>query len=256
MPAARARIRQPASATKQIKAIKDIWAGAHDSKGPIYPGIAKGGETGAGAWERYVTGEGPQRGRHFQLADGFLKFVVFDDPSYDFRTFNYDRDLPIALKKVAPLIDAVDPNLQPLQSHGAKLIVYHGWNDPSIPAQNSINYYESVVSALGGANHDAALERTQAFYRMFLVPGMQHCSGGPGTDRFDMLTALENWVEKGQAPECDRRLAHDGRQGRSDASALHVSADRAVQRQRQHRRCGELRLQVIADRRTRQRPRG
>ena len=185
---------------KQIKAIKDIWAGAHDSKGPIYPGVAKGGETGAGAWERYVTGEGPLRGRHFQLADGFLKFVVFDDPSYDFRTFNYDRDLPIALKKVAPLIDAVDPNLQPLQSHGAKLIVYHGWNDPSIPAQNSINYYESVVSAIGGANHDAALERTQAFYRMFLVPGMQHCSGGPGTDRFDMLTALENWVEKGQAP--------------------------------------------------------
>ena len=185
---------------KQVKAIKDIWAGAHDSKGPIYPGVAKGGETGAGAWERYVTGEGPQRGRHFQLADGFLKYVVFDDPSYDFRTFNYDRDLPIALKKVAPLIDAVDPNLQPLQSHGAKLIVYHGWNDPSIPAQNSINYYESVVSALGGANHDAALERTQAFYRMFLVPGMQHCSGGPGTDRFDMLTALENWVEKGQAP--------------------------------------------------------
>ena len=103
-----------------------------------------------------------------------------------------------------------------------------------------------MVSALGGANHDAALERTQAFYRMFLVPGMQHCSGGPGTDRFDMLTALENWVEKGQPPNAIA-AAHmtAGKVDRTRPLCMYPQTAQ-YQRQRQHRRCGELRLQVIA----------
>jgi feruloyl esterase len=188
---------------KQATAVKQIWAGAHDSKGnPLYPGYMPGAEAGAGGtWERYVSGDGPGDGRHRQLAEGFLKYVLFQDPNYDFRKFNFDTDLPMALQKLSPLIDAMDPNLRPLQQRGGKLLVYHGWNDPSIPVLNSIDYYESVVSTIGrNANRDAALAETQSFYRMFLVPGMQHCSGGPGTDTFDMLTALENWVEKSQAP--------------------------------------------------------
>jgi len=189
--------------TKQAIAVKQIWAGATNSRGErLYPGYMPGAEAGAGGtWERYVSGDGPGDGRHFQLADGFLKYVLFQNPNYDFRSFSYDTDLPMALKKLSPMLDAMDPNLRPLQQRGGKLIVYHGWNDPSIPVLNSIDYYESVVSALGkGKSREAALAETQAFYRMFLVPGMQHCSGGPGTDNFDMLTALENWVEKGQAP--------------------------------------------------------
>jgi len=187
---------------KQVAAVKQIWAGARNSKGErLYASYVPGAESGAAAWERYVTGDGPRAGRHFQLADGFLKYVVFQNPNYDFRSFNYDTDLPMALAKVSPLVDAVDPNLRPLQQRGSKLIVYHGWNDPSIPALNSIDYYESVVAAFStSANRDAALAETQTFYRLFLVPGMQHCSGGPGTDAFDMVTALENWVEKGIAP--------------------------------------------------------
>lgn len=188
---------------KQASAVKQIWAGATDSTGRrLYPGYMPGAEAGSGGtWERYVSGDGPQKGRHFQLADGFLKYVVFQNPNYDFRSFNYDKDLPMALAKVSPMIDAMDPNLRPLQQRGGKLIVYHGWNDPSIPVLNSIDYYESVVSTIGkGASREAALAETHSFYRMFLVPGMQHCSGGPGTDNFDMLSALENWVEKGQAP--------------------------------------------------------
>lgn len=188
---------------KQATAVNTIWAGATDSQGrQLYPGYMRGAEAGAGGtWERYVSGSGPRRGRHFLLADSFLKNVIFENRDYDFTRFNYDRDLPMALQKVSSLIDAMDPNLAPLQQRGGKLIVYHGWNDPSIPVLNSIDYYESVVSTLNpGVSRDAALARTQAFYRMFLVPGMQHCSGGPGTDTFDMLTALENWVERGQSP--------------------------------------------------------
>jgi feruloyl esterase len=187
---------------KQVAAVRQIWDGPRNSRGErLYSPYVRGAESGGGAWERYVTGDRSQDGRHYQLADGFLKYVVFQDPGYDFRRFNYDTDLPKALAKVSPMIDAMDPNLKPLQQRNAKLIVYHGWNDPSIPALNSIEYYESVVSTIGkGAGREAALTNTQAFYRLFLVPGMQHCSGGPGTDNFDMLAALENWVENGDAP--------------------------------------------------------
>jgi feruloyl esterase len=186
---------------KQVRAVKDIWAGPRSSSGAqIYPGYVPGGEAVPGSWDRYVTGTGPLTSRHFQLADGFLKYVV-GDPNVDFRTFNYDRDFPIALAKVGHSLDAIDPDLEPLERHGAKLIVYHGWSDASIPPMNSVDYYESVVSHLGGrVNRDAALEKTQTFFRLFMVPGMNHCSGGPGTDNFDMLTALENWVEHGVAP--------------------------------------------------------
>jgi feruloyl esterase len=204
---------------KQATAVKQIYAGAVDSKGQrLYPGYMPGAESGSGGtWERYVTGNGPLSARHLQLADGFLKYVVFGDPKYDFRSFNYDRDLPAALAKLSPLIDAMDPDLRPLRQRGAKLLVYHGWNDPSIPVLNSIDYYESVVSTINpGMNRQAALAATQAFYRMFLVPGMQHCSGGPGTDNFDMLAALENWVEKGIAP--DSIVATHRTDGRVDRS--------------------------------------
>ena len=188
---------------KQVKAVKDLWAGPRNSSGElIYPGYMPGGEAGRGSWDNYVTGTGPLTGRHFQLADGFFKNVVFGNPNWDFRTFSYDTDFPVALAKVGRLLDAVDPDLRPLQQRGAKLIVYHGWADASIPPLNSVNYFESVVSLVGGSQgRDAALEKTKEFFRLFMVPGMQHCAGGAGPDTFDMLTSLENWVEKGVAPE-------------------------------------------------------
>jgi feruloyl esterase len=128
--------------------------------------------------------------------------MVFENPFWDFRTFDYDNDMAFALAKVGGDLDAVEPNLESFRRRGAKLILYHGWSDPDISPLNTINYYESVVSlSQGPQNREAALEKTQKFFRLFMVPGMQHCSGGPGPNTFDMLTALENWVEKGKAPK-------------------------------------------------------
>ncbi len=118
-------------------------------------------------------------------------------------TFNFGSDLLFSLHKVGPSLDAIDPDLRPLNRRGAKLIVYHGFSDPDISPLNSINYFESVVDFISHRHDDRedALERTNEFFRLFMVPGMQHCSGGPGPNTFDMLTALENWVEKGEAPK-------------------------------------------------------
>ena len=90
--------------------------------------------------------------------------------------------------------------------------MYHGWSDQNISPRNSIAYYESVVAFQGGE------KPTQDFLRLFMAPGMGHCGGGDGPNRFDGLNALENWVEKGEAP--------------SSIAATHAGADGKVDRSR------------------------
>jgi feruloyl esterase len=129
--------------------------------------------------------------------------MVFENPAYDPMTFNFGSDLLFALHQVGPSLDAIDPDLRSLNRRGAKLIVYRGFSDPDISPLNTINYFESAVDFMSHRHDDRedALERTNQFFRLFMVPGMQHCSGGPGPNTFDMLTALENWVENGEAPK-------------------------------------------------------
>lgn len=89
-----------------------------------------------------------------------------------------------------------DPTkLRPFIAQGRKMILYHGASDPSIPASQSIAFYREL------AEQQQGVERTQQSVRLFLVPGMHHCSGGPGPDRFDTLSAIEAWVERGKAPD-------------------------------------------------------
>jgi feruloyl esterase len=95
--------------------------------------------------------------------------------------------------RVGPMLNAVDPDLRPLRRRGGKLILYHGWSDPDISPMGTIGYYKQVTETVG--------EDTPDFARLFMVPGMQHCAGGPGATKFDGLSALERWVEDGVAPE-------------------------------------------------------
>jgi len=179
--------------SKQARAVNDIWSGAHDSSGKqVYPPYMRGAEA-AGGWASYVTGSGPLTGNHWEQAENVFKYMVFENPSWDLRTFDYDRDVAFTDKKLGALMNAFDPDLSGLRKRGGKLLLYHGWNDPSISPQNTVNYYESVLATPASGANDVV--------RLFMVPGMLHCSGGPGTDTFDMLSALEGWVERGVAPE-------------------------------------------------------
>ena len=186
----------------QVEAVRAIWSGVTTSADElVYPGLVPGGEASPGGWSRWVTGDEPFGSLHWRAGEGFFRYMVFEDPDWDFRTFDYDADLPFALEKVGRAVDAVNPDLSALRDRGGKLIVYHGWSDPDISALASIDYYEEVVSELAdGRGHGESLAATREFYRLFLVPGMGHCRGGPGPDEFDALSALEAWVEQGVAP--------------------------------------------------------
>ncbi len=171
----------------QVKTAEAIYAGAKFANGKqIYPGMEPGSEL---AWRAMAGGPEP-----VGIGDGFFKYMVFDNPNWDFRTLNVDRDTRYADKKLGSMMNAVDPNLKAFDERGGKLVMYHGWADQLIAPGNSINYYKSVVAAMGG------LVKTQTFARLFMVPGMTHCAGGTGPTVFDALGALEKWREEGVAP--------------------------------------------------------
>jgi hypothetical protein len=132
--------------------------------------------------------------------------MVFDNPTWDFRMFRVDRDLAITEAKTAAVLNTTDPDLTAYKAKGGKLILFHGWSDPIAPPLNTVNYYESLRAKIGSS--------TDSFVRLYMVPGMSHCFGGPGPNLFDqngadlhkknsqhdMFTAIEEWVEHGTAP--------------------------------------------------------
>jgi feruloyl esterase len=124
----------------------------------------------------------------------FWRYWVFNDTNWDFRTFDFDRDAAYADSKMT-MVTANDPDLSAFKQRNGKLLMYHGWADPVVPPEDGIAYYESVEKAMGGA------QKTSAFFRLFMVPGMGHCSGGPGPSAFDALGALDKWVAQGTAPD-------------------------------------------------------
>jgi feruloyl esterase len=144
----------------------------------------------------------------FAIGHDLFKYVVFKNPAWDYKTFNFDSDIAATLQAENGLLNAMDPNLKAFTSHGGKLIQYHGWSDPQIAPESSVNYYKSVLEAMGGAS------KVQDSYRLFMVPGMAHCGGGDGVSTFDMVSALDQWVQQGKAP--DRIEASRVRDGKAD----------------------------------------
>src|ERR1022692_3133021 len=167
----------------QVEAARKIYAGAKNPRTglQIWPGLLPGSELGWGQ-----TAGGPEP---IGLAMAYFRDVVFEDPNWDWRTFNFDADTT-RTEKLEYGMNATDPNLKQFVGHGGKLLLYHGWSDQLITPMNSISYYKSVADTMGGA------AKTADFARLFLVPGMGHCGGGEGPNSFDSVSALEQWVEK------------------------------------------------------------
>jgi feruloyl esterase len=191
----------------QVTALKKLYEGAHDSRGlAIFPGFLPGAETGGNGWASWITGATPTSSLGYVFNIGFFADMVYEKPDWDITHANLDQAVKAADDKLARTMNATDADLSPFKARGGKLIIYHGWNDPAISALNTIDYYSSLLNKMGRQN-------TDLFVRVFMIPGMQHCGGGPGTDsigtagptmpmdpQHNMQLALEQWVEKGTAP--------------------------------------------------------
>jgi hypothetical protein len=193
---------------KQVATLKKIYAGPRNAKGQqLIPGFVPGGETGPGGWTPWITGATPTTALQFFFATQAFKHMVYNDPNWDLKAFELERDGKLAHEKLAPVLNATDPNLNAFKARGGKLILYHGWNDAALPPVNTINYFQSVVAKLGE-------RQANSFVRLFMAPGVQHCFSGPGPDNFgqmvtraqsdpqhDLTLALERWVEQDIAPD-------------------------------------------------------
>jgi len=205
----------------QIETIKMIYSDIRLPNGKVLRGYPPGHEAGSTGWPAWITGralptkqangrytftgEGTPNG--FRFADGFFRYMVFDDAHYDWLNFDVNRDFA-KTETITPILSPSNADLKAFGKSGKKLLLYHGWADPGITVYGTVDYYNDVVAGVGGK------EKADNFVRLFLAPGMHHCAGGPGPNSFDSLAAMEQWVEKGIAP--DKLIASHSTNGKVD----------------------------------------
>jgi feruloyl esterase len=188
----------------QIAALNTVLAGMKNPRSgkQLHPGWP----VGANPNPTMVVGHEPE-----QVAIDTFR-ALFQNPQWDYHTFDFDKDIALSDKLGNRLMNAADESrLKTLFARGGKILLYHGWSDPNISALLGIKYYEDAVAANGGTS------KTYNSIRLFMVPGMGHCGGGDGPNTFDKMTEITRWVEEGKAP--DRIIAvHVGADGKVDRS--------------------------------------
>ena len=177
-----------------------IYGGPMSRGKPVFPGFMVGSEAlvagpngVASGWANVILAGQNGRSADFNLADNTMKYLVHQPPNplWDFRTFDFDRDIP-TLEAWGALANAKNPDLAKFRARGGKIIMTYGWADSVLQPLMGVRYYERAVEANGPNGRD--------FLRLFMVPGMAHCAGGVGPDTLDSVTAIVNWVERGRAP--------------------------------------------------------
>ena len=182
----------------QIDALKNVYDGP-----PFYPGRVVGAEVFVerqnGRYSPFQAVIDPGFG---WFIDPFLKYMAFDvpDTTYDWQSFDFVDDLP-KVEWLRRIIDATDPDLRRFRDRGGKMLMYFGWADPLLSPLRGLHYYDAVLDEMGASTTD--------FFRLFMVPGMFHCSGGVGVNQFEhdgdrsswITNYLKAWVEGGVAPE-------------------------------------------------------
>ncbi len=191
----------------QLGAIETIYRGPQVEGQRVHPGFPFGGEDDPGGWDLWITQRTPTLpgapNLHYAFGTQFAKNFVFADPDWSYAGYDF-ADWRERTADAAALLNATDADLSKFNAHGGKLIIWHGWSDSALTALRTIDYYQSL------AEKNSLVRLTS---RLFLLPGVEHCGAGPGPDRADWLTTLEQWVEQGVAPD-QVTVAKDDAQGR------------------------------------------
>ena len=180
----------------EVTMVRQLYAGpVHDSAGkPLFAGWPRGSESG---WGSYLVS--PRKPSRLE----FWTSWVLNPATLDLNAFDASAVIAAARAKL-PFVEAFDPDLRAFQRRGGKLLVYHGWADPVVPPESTTTYYRQVERILG--------QSTGASLRLFMVPGMGHCGGGPGATVFDPVAALDTWVRSG-VPPSSIMATHQGEGG-------------------------------------------
>jgi hypothetical protein len=185
----------------EVAVLEKWYGGAKNAAGEeLYPGgIPPGSEP---FWRLWLTGDDEGGGGLIPyFGEDFVRYMALEDdpgPAYGIHQFDFEKD-PARLDVMGSIYNATDPDLTAFREAGGKMLMWHGWADAIVTPQLTIDYYGQVEESMGGR------DATRGFFRLFMIPGMDHCGlqPGPGITEagFDSLTALERWVEEGQAPE-------------------------------------------------------
>ncbi len=188
----------PGLTDEQKKAIQAIYEGARNAKGLISPGYTAGAECDPDQWMAWLVGPVPQLlskdhvpDLTFAFSTQVFKYLVFNNPDWDYSKYDFsqfEKDTRLA----ASFLNATNPDLDAFKARKGKLILWHGWADPALPALATVDYYRQVLAHDPGAGD---------YCRLFMVPGCLHCGGGPGAADVDWLSVVADWVERGKAPD-------------------------------------------------------
>jgi feruloyl esterase len=183
----------------QVDSLRKIYRGPKNPETgePVFPGVEPGSELELPAF------------LGFRIYENYFRDLVFEDPAWDLRTLDFDRDLEKAAERHEAILSATNPDLSAFVARDGKLFLWHGWNDSLITPRNTIHYYEDVVATMGA-------ERVKDSVRLFMLPGVLHCAGGDGAFNVDHLSVLEGWVEGAKPP--DRVIARRPLEGGAERS--------------------------------------
>ncbi len=184
----------------QLEAIRTVYAPPVNEEGPLYVGFSFGGEGTPGGWINWITGKFEDFYRdsgetapslHWAFGMNYAKYLVFADPDWDYAGYDFSSWEQSA-SYASAFMDATDPDLSDFAGKGHKLVLWHGWSDAALSALASIRYFEEVEHLDPNVREN---------FRLFMMPGVLHCGGGPGPGEVNWLNVLTDWVEEGKAPD-------------------------------------------------------
>jgi feruloyl esterase len=172
----------------QVEALRDIYGGAKNPRTGelVFAGFPPGSEQ-----QVMALTSGPQP---FMVATSYFRDIVFKDPNWNFKSFDYDKDLAASYRAGSDILDVPPDGLSKFFNGGGKLLLSHGWADGLIPAPNTVAFYKTMTAKMDEGKASDSV-------RLFMVPGMGHCGGGAGPSVLDMLSVIDTWVTEGKAPD-------------------------------------------------------
>lgn len=183
--------------SNQLAAIKAVYAGVYDQGVEIHPGFPFGGENEHWGWLEWIVGPNQEAMRfgfptmQFGIGTQMFKYLVFQDPDWDYSSYDFS-DFSNTTAYASSYLDATSTNYGAFKKSGNKMIIHHGWSDNALSALATINHYDTVEKEDG---------EIRDYIRLFLLPGVLHCGGGPGPSKTDWIELIRNWVENGIAPD-------------------------------------------------------